>query len=84
MYEVTAILDDEALARRANLCLRTRGLCGAEQVVVKVASGTVILCGQLASRQDKRVCLECFRHMAGVIRVVDQLTVSAPPSGTPS
>lgn len=84
MYGVTAIHDDGALARRASLCLRTRGICGADQVVIKVASGTVVLCGQLASRQEKRVCLECCRHVAGVIRVVDQLTVSAPQAGMPS
>jgi hypothetical protein len=39
--------DDAALAQRAALFLYTRGVCGADQVVVKADAGTVILCGQV-------------------------------------
>ena len=84
MYDTTSTIDDGALARRAMLCLHTRGLCGAEQVVIKAAGGTVILCGELASREVKRQCLECCRHVAGVVRVVDQLRVSAATKNAPA
>jgi osmotically-inducible protein OsmY len=71
-----AMMSDDALARRVWLCLRTRGVCGAEQVVIKASGGVVILCGQLPSPEAKRVCVECCRHVAGAIHVVDQLNVA--------
>ena len=73
MYQTASTIEDGALAHRTVLCLHTRGLCGAEQIVVKVDGGTVVLCGQVTSGEAKRLCLECCRHVAGVIRVVDQL-----------
>jgi osmotically-inducible protein OsmY len=84
MYETIATIKDEVLARRVTLCLLTRGLCGAEQVAIKAAGGTVILCGELASRESKLECLECCRHVAGVVRVVDQLRLSAATKNVPS
>jgi osmotically-inducible protein OsmY len=76
MHETTSTLEDYELERRTIRVLHIRGICDAKQVVVKVASGTVIVCGELASREAKWRCLECCRHVAGVIRVVDQLRVS--------
>lgn len=76
VYETIATIRDEVLVRRVTLCLLTRGLCGAEQVAIKAVGGTVILCGELASRESKLECLECCRHVAGVVRVVDQLRLS--------
>lgn len=82
MYVNPSATGDLALAHRTRLFLHTRGICGAEQVAVKTAGGTVILCGELASRQDKWRCLECCRHVAGVIRVIDQLQISSATEGT--
>jgi len=76
MFETHSATDDRALAHRADLFLRTRGVCGADRVVVKAAGGTLIVCGELASRHDKWRCLECCRHVAGVLHVVDQLQVA--------
>lgn len=70
---------DDVLARRAALFLYTRGVCGEEQVVVQAANGWVILCGQVPSHEAKNACLECCRHVAGVVRVVDQLSVGSRP-----
>jgi hypothetical protein len=70
-------VEDAALAQRAAIFLYTRGLCGADQVVVKASAGTVILCGEVPSPETKRDCLECCRNVAGVIRVVDELEIAA-------
>lgn len=77
MNETASATADDVLARRAMLLLHTRGVCGAEQIAIQAAGGTVILCGELASRETKRQCLECCRHVAGVIRVVDQVRLSS-------
>ena len=82
MYQTVVPIEVDALAQRTTLCLHTRGICGAEQIVVRVVGCTVILCGQVPSLEAKRVCLECCRHVAGVIQVVDRLNVSSPTRGT--
>ncbi len=83
MYETTSTSEDRELARRTRLFLCTRGVCGADQVAVKVAGRTVIVCGELASREAKWQCLECCRHVAGVLRVIDQLRVAPVSTETP-
>jgi osmotically-inducible protein OsmY len=43
---------------------------------VTVFGGTAVLRGTLTLAQDKRLCLECCRHVPGVIRVIDELVVA--------
>jgi osmotically-inducible protein OsmY len=77
MYVKPSATEDHALAHRTRLFLHRRGICGAEQVVVKAERGTVIVCGPVASREARWQCLECCRHVAGVMQVIDQLRISS-------
>jgi hypothetical protein len=38
--------------------------------------GVVVVSGELSSRHAKWLCIECCRRVAGVIRIVDELTVA--------
>jgi osmotically-inducible protein OsmY len=44
-------------------------------VRVTVFGSTAVLRGTLSLAHDKRLCLECCRHVPGVIRVIDELVV---------
>jgi osmotically-inducible protein OsmY len=45
---------------------------------VFVRGETVIIHGRLASALEKRQALQCCRHVAGVLRVVDEIEVETP------
>lgn len=60
------------------LFLRQRGIPRKkEDIEVQAESGTVILYGTLPSPDAKRHCLECCRHVAGVIKVIDQFEIES-------
>ncbi|MBC8873609.1 MAG: BON domain-containing protein [Planctomycetes bacterium] len=75
MYPTLTQFDNEELTQRAIYSLHSRGVRGVERIAVKVTGGVVIVSGQLPSPDAKRLCLECCRRVAGVIRIVDQLHV---------
>ena len=52
---------------------RIPDLCG---VHVTVVGNTAVLRGKVRSLHEKRLCLECCRHVPGVMRVVDELIVA--------
>ena len=60
---------------RIMACLRGR-LPEIEGLHVAVVDHTAALRGTLRSQHDKRLCVECCRHVPGVMRVVDELTVT--------
>lgn len=76
MNETTPLASDLDLTRRTALVLYARGICGAEQVVISSNGGIVVLCGEVESSRAKWQCIECCRHVAGVMRIVDQLHIS--------
>jgi hypothetical protein len=47
----------------------------AEVLEVKANGGTVRVRGHLPDRHAKWLCLECCRHVAGVIKLIDQVEV---------
>jgi osmotically-inducible protein OsmY len=49
------------------------------QVEVVACNGAVALHGRLASFYEKQLCLNCAGRVAGVIRLIDDLEVSADP-----
>lgn len=55
-------------------CLRDR-IPDLQGVHVTAIGSTAVLRGELPSSHDKWICLECCRHVPGVIRVVDELIV---------
>src|SRR5262245_50600891 len=50
------------------------------KIDLQVDDGTVWLSGRVASEQQKAKALDIARRISGVQQVVDDLTVSAPPS----
>ena len=66
---------ESSLKRRVRLFLQSRSIPGVEGIKVEADGNTVTLHGVLPSSNAKRVCLECCRHVAGVIRLIDDVVV---------
>jgi hypothetical protein len=81
--ETTSLAGDLDLVRRTSLVLHTRGICGAEQVAISAQGGIVVLCGKLGSPHAKWQCLECCRHVAGVLRIIDQIHIPEVAPNSP-
>ena len=45
--------------------------------IARELGGTVVVSGMLHSRHAKWLCLECCRHVAGVIKLVDRIKVQS-------
>ncbi len=60
------------LARRIMTCLKNR-IPNLPEIHVTVVGGTVAIRGNVGSRQEKWLCLECCRRVPGVMRVIDEL-----------
>lgn len=69
--------DDDLRTRLVNF-LHSRRVPGRELVRLNVHSGTVVVRGPLQSAHAKWLCIECCRHVAGVIKLVDELVIDAP------
>lgn len=65
------------LRRRIVSLLRTRGVPKAEALEVEVNGRTVTVRGRLPDRHAKWLCLECCRHVAGVLKLIDNVEVEA-------
>lgn len=63
------------LRRRIRQFLMRRGIRGLDTICIDVDGGTVVLRGRIASRHDRWRCHACACHVAGVLRVVDELQV---------
>lgn len=59
---------------RIQACLRQR-IPDLQGIHVTVVGNTAVLRGQVRSQCDKRFCIECCRHVPGVMRVLDELLV---------
>lgn len=64
---------DDDLRRRIVNCLHARGAVEDGNVEVEVLGGQVILHGRVPSPHAQWLCVECCRHVAGVIRLIDEL-----------
>jgi len=60
---------------RITACLRGR-IPGLQGIHITVFGNTAALRGKVRSLKEKRVCVECCRHVPGVMRVVDELIVA--------
>ena len=63
------------LKRRITACLSSR-LPELQGIHITVYGNTATLRGEVRSLHEKRLCLECCRHVPGVMRVVDDLTLA--------
>lgn len=64
------------LKSRIVACLATR-IPNLRDVHVTVFGGTAVLRGALSSAHEMRLCLECCRHVPGVMRGVNELVVAS-------
>lgn len=74
-------MQDEDLEHRLVNFLYERDVPERRTVQLDVHGGTVVVSGRLRSRHSKWLCIECCRHVAGVIKLVDELEVQATPVG---
>jgi osmotically-inducible protein OsmY len=70
--------DDIDLEHRLVNFLHARHVPGRRSVDFNVRGGTVVVSGPLDSARAKWLCVECCRHVAGVIRLVDEVVIERP------
>jgi len=69
------IIQQDGLESRVVRSLYAHGVSMAESLEVKVSGGRVRVRGHLPDQHAKWLCLECCRHVAGVIKLIDQVEV---------
>jgi osmotically-inducible protein OsmY len=70
---------DRDLERRVINYLVGRQVPSLRQIVVQADGGTVTMRGRVYSFHHKQLCINCCTRVAGVLRLVDELTVASPP-----
>jgi hypothetical protein len=86
---IMAILDtavetaDGDLERRTRIFLAGQGVSALRRITVSASGGALKLCGRVHSFYEKQLCLNCCQHVAGVIRVVDEIEVEKKATGRP-
>jgi osmotically-inducible protein OsmY len=69
---------DRDLERRVMNYLVGRQVPSLRQIAVEADRGTVTMRGRVYSFHHKQLCINCCTRVAGVLRLVDELTVAAP------
>ena len=82
MFPTVVQVHDDDLEHRILEFLQVRGVADLANIRVKVSGGVATVRGRLSSSHEKQVFLECCRHVAGVVRVVEQTKVNASPAHT--
>lgn len=67
---------DADLVRRVVIYLTARGVRRANLLHVKARSGVVVLQGRMDSMTDRDLCISCCQRVAGVLHVIDELSVA--------
>jgi osmotically-inducible protein OsmY len=73
-YHETAFSEHD-LRRRVLNFLSAHGILESHSLTVEADYGTIVIRGTLPSPRAKRLCIECCRHVAGVMTVIDQVEV---------
>ena len=73
---LTSDAADRDLERRIVNFLTARHFPGLRQVQVEAARGTVTVSGQVKSFYEKQLCHQVCRRVAGVVRLVDDVSVA--------
>ena len=66
---------DQDLRRRIVTFLWQRRVPSVQDIAVEVTNGTVILQGKVGSFYERQLCLNCCQHVAGVLKIIDELQV---------
>ncbi len=69
---------DCELQRRVRAFLAGRHYQALRRLRIDVEEGAVVLSGTLPTFHQRQIAVECARHVAGVLRVIDRLNVSDP------
>jgi len=69
------VRDDRDLQRRIVNYLVMRNVPGAKSIHALAVGGNVVLDGTVPSLSARHRCLQCCRHVAGVLNVIDRLDV---------
>ena len=66
---------DLDLKERVKIFLHQHHVPSLRHVAISVDNGVVRLHGRVRSFYEKQLCLSCCKHVAGVIKVVDDIRV---------
>jgi hypothetical protein len=69
---------DRDLERRVMNYLVGRHVPSLRHIAVEADGGTVTMRGRVYSFHHKQLCINCCTRVAGVVRLVDELTVDTP------
>jgi osmotically-inducible protein OsmY len=74
---------DADLEGRIRIFLAQKNVSALQRIAVSASEGTVRVRGRVHSFYEKQLCLNCCQHVAGVIRVIDEIEVENKASGRP-
>ena len=66
---------DRELERRVTNYLLGHKMPALRHIEVESDNGTVTIRGRVSSFYQKQLCINCSRRVAGVVRLIDELTV---------
>ena len=66
------------LRQRITRFLQQRGVPSVKRLQIEVSGGIVTLRGTVSSFYERQLCISCCEHVAGVMRLVDDLQVQLP------
>jgi len=66
---------DGNLESRVRVFLEQRNFLTLRRIAVSANNGTVKLHGRVRSFYEKQLCLNCCRHVAGVVQIIDEIDV---------
>ena len=66
---------DSDLEKRTRIFLARQNYSALRRIAVSASQGTVKLRGHVGSFHEKQLCLNCCKHVAGVMRVIDEIEV---------
>lgn len=75
---------DDDLECRVRVFLNQRNVLALRHIKVSANNGIVNLHGHVRSFYEKQLCLNCCRHVAGVVQIVDEIDVDDLPNEQPN
>lgn len=73
-YSPSTVSDLE-LEERVRIFLNQRNVPSLRHVSVSAENGTVRLRGRVRTYYEKQLCVSCCKHVAGVMKIVDETRV---------
>ena len=80
MERSSATIDaDRDLERRVTSFLAARHVPGLRSLAVKATGGVVTVSGQVLTFYEKQLCNQCCRRVAGVMELINAVSVISAP-----